>query len=444
MAPTTESENDKKRKLAQLSMEESFGIVQKYKFDNTMHKKISRSLLEMIALDNQPFSIVEDIGFMHLFAVAHPKYELPSRTWLRQKQLPISFEAAKASVSDLIANEEGFWFTSDLWSTEGSHVKMLSLTCHFINNAFEMKYLVLGSPSMPEQHTAQNIFNRWVEILLQWNILSWKNGEVQTPPFDCNQFDGWSRVVGIVTDNGSNMRAAIKLLPAEIRDASFSCIAHTLQLVIEDAIDPQRARVDTLAVARNLVRYIKQSSPAAEFILQAQRLAHVAQPLVVIQDVATRWDSQLTMLERLLELRPFISMLCTDDAFFNKVTNLSDNQWRLAASMVKVLAKIRSVTKAVQLQGPTLNQLLLQLTLVREEIETLVSGGAYGVVTFIQELLNSFDKRIMNGYSSKIEMLVASFLCPNIKGIVLSPEQQGWTGCRMTGYYPAGYQLSAG
>jgi hypothetical protein len=31
MAPTTESENDKKRKLAQLSMEESFGIVQKYK-----------------------------------------------------------------------------------------------------------------------------------------------------------------------------------------------------------------------------------------------------------------------------------------------------------------------------------------------------------------------------------------------------------------------------
>jgi hypothetical protein len=47
-----ESENQKKRTLAQTSILGAFESVTPYKFDNPKHVEISRTLVEMIALDN--------------------------------------------------------------------------------------------------------------------------------------------------------------------------------------------------------------------------------------------------------------------------------------------------------------------------------------------------------------------------------------------------------
>jgi hypothetical protein len=423
---TTESENEKKRKAAQISIMDAFEASSFYKFDNPMHLKCSRALVEMIALDNQPFSIVEDMGFKRYCMTMNPRFDLPSRKWLTENQLPKTFLAATNTLRSLIQNEEGFWFTSDLWSTEGSSVKMLSLTCHYMDCDFILRNIVLASESMPERHTAENISQKWISMFLQWNILKCKEDSAP-PPYAVNQLDGWEKNYGIITDNGANMRAAINLLPQNVQKGCTPCLAHTIQLVIEDAIESQRAIIDTLAVARNLVRYFKKSGPASEFLASVQHQASIPRPKVVIQDVCTRWDSELLMLERLVELRPFLAIVCSDEKFSNKVSFPNDNQWKLINSLVTVLSVFRVITKEAQENSrPTMHQLILHLQLALDDLDSfkrpVSEGGLFGVDCFVTNVVESFQRRVIQVYKNLEEAQVASFLSPNSKGIELDVE----------------------
>ena len=47
-------------------------------YDHPQHKKITNWIAKMMALDSQPFSIVEDAGFLRLIANVCPKYVMPS------------------------------------------------------------------------------------------------------------------------------------------------------------------------------------------------------------------------------------------------------------------------------------------------------------------------------------------------------------------------------
>ena len=51
-------------------------------------RKITRTVGEMIALDNQPFSIVDDLGFKNLMRILEPRYNLPSRHYFAEVVIP--------------------------------------------------------------------------------------------------------------------------------------------------------------------------------------------------------------------------------------------------------------------------------------------------------------------------------------------------------------------
>ena len=50
--------------------------------------KITRLIGEMIALDTQPFSIVEDAGFIQLTHFMEPRYRMPDRTHFSRRVIP--------------------------------------------------------------------------------------------------------------------------------------------------------------------------------------------------------------------------------------------------------------------------------------------------------------------------------------------------------------------
>ena len=60
-------------------------------YDHPQHKKITNWIAEMMALDSQPFSIVEDAGFLRLLANVYPKYVMPSRKYFSEKIIPAIF-----------------------------------------------------------------------------------------------------------------------------------------------------------------------------------------------------------------------------------------------------------------------------------------------------------------------------------------------------------------
>ena len=50
----------------------------KFPIDSTKAKQITSKVMEFIALDDQPFSVVEDAGFRSLMDFMEPRYTLPS------------------------------------------------------------------------------------------------------------------------------------------------------------------------------------------------------------------------------------------------------------------------------------------------------------------------------------------------------------------------------
>jgi len=61
------------------------------------------SIDEMVAVDNEPFYLVEHTGFKCLMALVEPHYTLPLSKYLSDKLIPTMFEKVPSRVSDLCA-----------------------------------------------------------------------------------------------------------------------------------------------------------------------------------------------------------------------------------------------------------------------------------------------------------------------------------------------------
>ncbi len=87
----------------------------------------------------------------------------------------------------------------------------MSLTCHFIDDNWERKQVVLNAKAMSGSHTGEYISNMFISLLKCWDI-------------------SHDRVVLVLRDSGANMVKGLRL--AEIPD--LSCSAHTIQHITED------------------------------------------------------------------------------------------------------------------------------------------------------------------------------------------------------------------
>ncbi len=81
----------------------------------------------MIAIDYQPFSIVEDQGFINLMSHLEPLYAMPSRKYFTETVIPKIYEKVKQSVVLEITNATNVSLTTDIWSTDLNSSSLLSL-----------------------------------------------------------------------------------------------------------------------------------------------------------------------------------------------------------------------------------------------------------------------------------------------------------------------------
>ena len=233
----------------------------------------------MIALDFQPFSVVDDRGFRSLLNVLEPRYILPSRRYITDTVLPQIHKGivSKVEAELSLTNVESFSFTTDIWSSEISDDSMISLTAHWITDAFIRKSAVLHVQSFPDSHTGANICAMFDDMFERWKI---KKENIHI----------------IVSDNASNMVKAMK----DGGYLNLGCFAHTLQLIVNDGVLTQRSVVDTLAICRRIVGHFKRSSLACVKLQKIQVNLGIPEHKLK-QDIPTRWNSTLYMLKSVEE-----------------------------------------------------------------------------------------------------------------------------------------------
>jgi len=67
-------------------------------------QRVHRLIGEMIAIDTQPFSVVENKGFINLLSALEPRYSLPSRKYMTETVLPRIMAGVTACVKLEIIN----------------------------------------------------------------------------------------------------------------------------------------------------------------------------------------------------------------------------------------------------------------------------------------------------------------------------------------------------
>ena len=75
---------------------------------------VNEKIINMIAIDNQPFSIVNDKGFIELLAHLEPRYLIPSRKYFNEVMLQQAYQNLTSDISKLLEKSSNFSFTTDM------------------------------------------------------------------------------------------------------------------------------------------------------------------------------------------------------------------------------------------------------------------------------------------------------------------------------------------
>jgi hypothetical protein len=106
-------------------------------------KLITKYIAEMIAVDVQPFSIVEDIGFLRLINHICPNYCIPSRKYIKNCVFQNIYNKVKQNIQKEINDASYISFTTDGWASTNGKCSFLSLTAHWSTNEFHQKSAIL-------------------------------------------------------------------------------------------------------------------------------------------------------------------------------------------------------------------------------------------------------------------------------------------------------------
>ncbi len=212
----------------------------KYPRDSTRKQLLDDALVTFIAQDLQPLSVVSDTGFVKFCEVLDRRYQVPGRVHLCDVLLPKKFRAVQQRLKENIALVESVSITCDMW-TSTNNSSFLARTCHWWNPKKEkLDSAILDCSRVVGRHTASMIQEELDKVLENFNI---KN-----------------KILTFVTDNGSNIKKAI----FDMGHRRQSCYAHSLNLVVTDAIRQVPEVLDVKEKVSRVVRLTRQSTVAKE------------------------------------------------------------------------------------------------------------------------------------------------------------------------------------
>lgn len=216
----------RKRSFTQATLLEAIESKKVWDSNNPKALKITKDIGIMIAMDNQPFSIVGDIGFSRLMLNMEPRYQIPNRRYFSEKVIPQLYASAKTKLLNLLTNMRNgskVSLTTDMWSNANND-SFISLSAHCASNSFKRFSVSLAIHTFPGNHTSNAICQTLKEILLEWSL---KDSDVHL----------------VVSDNAANIINGLKL--ANLPRAA--CFIHTLQLCIVKGLSCLQAVDDIIA-----------------------------------------------------------------------------------------------------------------------------------------------------------------------------------------------------
>ncbi|XP_017491558.1 PREDICTED: zinc finger BED domain-containing protein 1-like [Rhagoletis zephyria] len=179
-----------------------FNASETYDSHSARKKALDSALMKMIAIDYQPFRIVEDEAFSAFVKLLDPRYVMPSRTTLQNVMCHELYDQSKANLKNILMKVNTCAISTDAWTSRANE-SYLTVTCHFIENC-SLRSAVLSTYNLLEStnHSAANIAESLRIVLTEWGVLD--------------------KVSNVITYNASSMIKACELL----QKRHLPCFAH--------------------------------------------------------------------------------------------------------------------------------------------------------------------------------------------------------------------------
>ncbi|XP_007974354.2 zinc finger BED domain-containing protein 4 [Chlorocebus sabaeus] len=376
---------------------------EKFYDSHPVAKKITSLIAEMIALDLQPYSFVDNVGFNRLLEYLKPQYSLPAPSYFSRTAIPGMYDNVKQIImSHLKEAESGvIHFTSGIWMSNQTR-EYLTLTAHWVS--FESS----ARPRCDDHHCSALLDVSQVDCDYSGNSIQ--------KQLEC-WWEAWVTSTGLqvgitVTDNPS-----IGKTLSEGEHSSVQCFSHTVNLIVSEAIKSQRMVQNLLSLARKICERVHRSPKAKEKLAELQREYALPQHHL-IQDVPSKWSTSFHMLERLIEQKRAINEMSVECNFRELI---SCDQWEVMQSVCCALKPFEAASREMSTQMSTLSQVIPMVHILNRKVEMLFEE-TMGIDTMLRSLKEAMVSRLSATLHDP-RYVFATLLDPRYKASLFTEEE---------------------
>ena len=337
--------------------------------DFSKQESLTKNVMGFIIGTVQPLSIIEDPDFINMINGFDERYKIPCTKTLKDR-IFTAYEAGKDMLKNQFMQIQHISLTLDSWSSP-PHLPYLGITAHWITSKFEPQEVLLSMEELPYPHSAYEIRDHLSDLLNEWELSS--------------------KITVIVTDNASNMKKACNYMEIE----RIPCSAHTLQLSIGKGLDTIKILINKCKLLISFLSADKKKQQLKEsqiYLYRQQEMQETeellekkADNLICLNMVKannTRWNSTLYAFQRLIILKPAISMLkaslLSDMSLYIRKEGerleelyLTVYEWKVINEIVELLSPFEEATRLLSgIKYPTIGFTYPSMYNLRDKLET--------------------------------------------------------------------------
>ncbi|KAH9659532.1 BED-type domain-containing protein [Citrus sinensis] len=261
---------------------------------------IRKACIEMIIIDELPFSFVEKEGFRKFMSKACPKLDRFSRRTVARDVYQLYLNEKNNLKKVFARNKYRVCITTDCW-TSIQNLNYMVITAHFIDDEWQLHKRILNFCQI-DDHKGDTIGKLIESCLLEWGI---------------------DRVFTITVDNASSNDLVISYLKKKLNNwgglvlngdyLHVRCCAHIINLIVTEGLKEMNNSVSSI---RNAVKYVRSSPARLVRFRKCVEHEKLDSKRIVVMDVPTRWNSTYLMLESALVYQKAFERLEDDDGFY--------------------------------------------------------------------------------------------------------------------------------
>ncbi|XP_056278923.1 v-myb avian myeloblastosis viral oncogene homolog-like 2a isoform X3 [Pseudoliparis swirei] len=399
-------------------------------------KRFTNAALRMIAEDMLPLSFVEGAGFRSFMSTISPEcnklsqrgvglqlYDEVERTI--KPQLIRDLKACLAKTKD---GQSAIHVTLDLWAGNQSHPveePIVVVQLHFVSDSWQIRRPIVAFRHLSHQNLSTTVATELEGVLLSYGIFPPNIGYVLVNQAKealavnnlfcdykimCSSNRGepdGEEMVAFLSDQMSETESPFSELQIGTRAA---CVAHTLQLVIKEALKNSRVVENLLSQVHNVVAFFRSSAYWSEVLLKECNVS------LCPSSNNCRWNSMMLSLRRMVQESAWsaiMTLLAQARIDANDAASAPPLVMAKREQVIDILGLLEPFEEALQVlqgNGVTVSFITPSIIGLDKTLESIVTNYTHfnkalrtGIHTHFQSLIHQKD------------MILAAVLDPRIK-----------------------------